>query len=461
MQVTETLSEGLKREYKIVLPAGDLAARLDGQLNEMKNKARINGFRPGKVPLSHLKRLYGRSVMLDVVQDAVYEANQKIVEENKLRIAGQPRFDLPTEQAEIEKAFESSGDFSFGMTVELLPKFEIGTFGDIEIERLVAEVTDTEIDQIVSRLADQNRAFVPKEGDGASAEKGDKTTVDFLGKLDGVPFDGGAGTDVDVVIGSQSFIPGFEDQITGMKLGESRTIACTFPENYSAAQLAGKAATFDVTMKAIAAPGELKIDDDFAKGFGFEDLAGLRTSVRDRINEENANAARSRWKRALLDALDKKYAFELPPAMVEREFATIWRQAETERQQANRSFEDEKTTEDAARADYQRIAERRVRLGLVLAEIGEKAGVVVSEDEVSRALVERTRNYPGQEKAIWDFYRKNPSALNEIRAPLFEEKVVDHLMTQVKVVDKKVTRDDLVKMAAEEPEDPAAAEPAA
>lgn len=455
MQVTETLSEGLKREYKIVLPAGDLAARLNGQLTEMKSKARINGFRPGKVPLSHLKRLYGRSVMLDVVQDAVYEANQKIVEENKLKIAGQPRFDLPTEQAEVEKAFESSGDFSFGVTYELLPKFELGSFDDIEIERLVAEVTEDEIDQIVGRLADQNRNFVPKEAEGAAAEKGDKATVDFIGKLDDVPFDGGAGTDVDVVIGSQSFIPGFEDQITGMRVGEEKTISCTFPENYSAAQLAGKDATFDVTMKTIAAPGELKIDDDFAKSFGFEDLAGLRTSVRDRINEENANAARSKWKRALLDALDKKYAFDLPPGMLEREFATIWQQAETERQQAGRSFEDEKTTEEEARADYMRIAARRVRLGLVLAEIGEKAGVTVSEEEVSRALLERTRNYPGQEKAIWDFYRKNPGALNEIRAPLFEEKVVDYLMTQVKVADKKVTRDDLVKMAAEEPEDAA------
>jgi trigger factor len=238
-----------------------------------------------------------------------------------------------------------------------------------------------------------------------------------------------------------------------MKVGETKTISCTFPQNYSAAQLAGKAATFDVTMKGVAAPGELKIDDDFAKGFGFEDLAALRTSVRERINEENATAARSRWKRQLLDALDKKYSFELPPEMVEREFATIWRQAETERQQANRSFEDEKTTEEAARADYERIAQRRVRLGLVLAEIGEKANVNVSEEEVSRALMERTRNYPGQEKMIWDFYRKNPGALNEIRAPLYEEKVVDYLMTQVKVTDKKITRDDLVKLASEEPEE--------
>jgi trigger factor len=460
MQVTETLSEGLKRGYKIVLPAGDLAARLDGQLNEMKSKAKINGFRPGKVPLSHLKRLYGKSVMLDVVQDAVYEANQKIMDEHKLKVAGQPKFDLPTEQEEIEKAFEATGDFSFGVTFELLPKFDIGTFGDIEIERFVAEVTDDEIEQIVNRLADQNRHFVPKEAEGAVAEKGDKTTVDFVGKIDGVAFEGGAATDAEVVIGSETFIPGFEDQITGMKVGETKTIACTFPENYSAAQLAGKAATFDVTMKAVAAPGELKIDDDFAKSFGFEDLAGLRTSVRDRINEENANAARSRWKRSLLDALDKKYSFDLPPEMVEREFTTIWRQAETERQQANRSFEDEKTTEDEARADYERIAQRRVRLGLVLAEIGEKANVTVSEDEVSRALMERTRNYPGQEKMIWDFYRKNPGAMNEIRAPLYEEKVVDYLMTQVKVIDKKVTRDDLVKLAAEEPAE-LPAEPAA
>ncbi len=450
MQVTETLAEGLKREYKVVMAAGDLAARLDGQLNEMKGKARINGFRPGKVPLSHLKRLYGRSVMLDVVQDSLYEANQKIVSEHQLRIAGQPQFDLPTDEEDIQKAFEATGDFSFTVKLELLPKFDVGTFEDIEIERLVVEVTEKEIDEIAERLADQHRSFSPKEGEGATLEKGDKATVDFIGKIDGEPFPGGGGTDVEVVIGSGTFIPGFEDQITGMKVGEERTIACTFPDNYAAAQLAGKAATFDVTLKSIGAPGELKIDDDFAKGFGFEDLAALRASVRDRLAEENAGATRSKWKLELLDALDKTSSFDLPPAMLEREFATIWRQAETERQQANRSFEDEKTTEDEARADYERIAQRRVRLGLVLAEIGEKAGVQVSEDEVSRALVERTRNYPGQEKAIWDFYRKNPGALNEIRAPLFEEKVVDYLMAHVKVVDKSVTRDELVKLAAED-----------
>jgi len=453
MQVTETLSEGLKRSYKVVMPAGELAAKLDGQLIEMKSKARINGFRPGKVPVSHLKRLYGRNVMLDVVQDTIYEANQKILDEHKLRIAGQPQFDLPDDQAEIEKAFETVGDFSFGVSYELLPSFEIGTFGDIEIEKLVVETTETEIDEIVNRLADQNRPFDAKEGEGVTAEKGDKVTIDFLGKLDGVPFAGGAATDAELVLGSATFIPGFEDQVIGMKLGEERTITCVFPENYANANLRSKEATFDVTLKAVGAPGELKIDDDFAKTYGFEDLAALRKSVRDRLDEENANGARSKWKRALLDALDKKYSFDLPPAMLEREFAMIWRQAETERQQANRSFEDEGTTEDEARKDYERIAQRRVRLGLVLAEIGEKAGVTVSDEEISRALMERARNYPGQEKAIWDFYQKNPGALNEVRAPLFEERVVDHLMQQVKVTEKKVTRDDLIKTVGEDAEE--------
>jgi len=457
MQVTETLSEGLKRQYKVVMAAGELAAKLDGQLNEMKGKARINGFRPGKVPLSHLKRLYGKNVMLDVVQDTIYEANQKIVDENKLRIAGQPHFDLPDDQAEIEKAFETVGDFSFGVTYELLPQFEIGTFEDVEIEKLVVETSDAEIDEIVNRLAEQNRLFKVKDGEGVTAEKGDKVTIDFVGKIDGTPFPGGAATDADLVLGSATFIPGFEDQVTGMKLGEERTISCTFPDDYANLELRGKAATFDVTLKSVGAPGEITIDDEFAKTYGFEDLAGMRASVKERLDEENANGARSKWKRALLDALDKKYSFDLPPAMLDREFAMIWRQAETERQTANRSFEDEGTTEDEARKDYERIAQRRVRLGLVLAEIGEKAGVTVSDEDISKALMERARNYPGQEQAIWDFYRKNPGALNEIRAPLFEERVVDHLMAQVKITEKKISRAELIKtVESEEDEAPAA-----
>ena len=268
----------------------------------------------------------------------------------------------------------------------------------------------------MTRLAEQNRTYAAKEGE-AAAENGDKVTLDFLGKIDGEAFKGGSGENVDVVLGSGSFIPGFEAQIEGMKIGENRIISVTFPENYSAAALAGKAATFDVTLKGVAAPAELEIDDEFAKGFGFEDLDKLKEKIRENIERDHLAASRGKWKRDLLDALDKKYAFDVPEGMVTQEFDTVWRTVEAEQKRSGRSFEDEGTTEDAARADYHKIAERRVRLGLLLAEIGEKAEIKVSDEEVGQALAQRARAFPGQEKAVWEYYRKNPRALAEVRAP--------------------------------------------
>jgi trigger factor len=450
MQVTETLSQGLKREYKVVLPATDLAQRLDDQLAELKAKARINGFRPGKVPVSHLKRLYGRSIMADVLQEAVTEANRKIVEDNAIRPVGEPRIDLAGEAEDVEKAFESQADLAFTVAYEVLPKIEIGSFDDIGIERLVAEVPDAEVTAVLGRLAEQNRAYTPKEGDAALAEKGDKVTLDFVGKIDGEPFEGGTGTDVDVVLGSGAFIPGFEDGVEGARQGESRTLSLTFPADYAAAKLAGQAATFDVTVKAIAAGQEVKIDDDLAKAFGLEDLAKLTDSIKGNIAGDYAAASRRKWKRGLFDALDKKYEFDLPEGLVTQEFETVWRKVAAEQQRSGRSYTDDGTTEEAARADYRRIAERRVRLGLLLADIGEKFGIKVSDEEIGQAVAERARSFPGQENVIWEFYRKNPGALAEIRAPLFEEKVVDHLVSLVKVTDKPVAPEELVRLADEE-----------
>jgi trigger factor len=452
MQVTETLSQGLKREFKVVLPAEALATRLEGELLEMKAKARINGFRPGKVPVSHLKRLYGRSIMADVVQNAVNEANRKIVEENDLRPAAEPKIDFAGDQTELEKAFEAQGDFAFTVALEVLPKFEIGTFDEIEIERLVADVPETEVEQALSRLGEQNRTYSPKDQDGAVAEQGDKLILDFVGRIAGEPFEGGSGNDIDLILGSGSFIPGFEDQLSGARQGENRSVSVTFPSDYASAQLAGQAAIFDVTVKSIAAPGAITLDDEFAKTYGFEELEKLKESIHKTIEDRYIAVSRSKWKRALLDALDKKYAFELPEGLVAREFENIWRQVEAEQKRSGRSFADEGTTEEAARADYQRIAERRVRLGLVLAEIGEKAGVKVTDEEVTSALVERVRGYPGQEKMVWDFYRKNPQAMAEIRAPLFEEKTVDHIIAQTKVTEKKVTVEELLQALPEEDE---------
>ncbi len=442
MQVTQTLSEGLKQEYKVVLAAEDLASRVEGQLAEIQSKAHIKGFRPGKVPVAHLRRLYGRSIMAEVVQEAVNEANRKIIEENKLRLAGSPKIELPDDQAELQQAFDAKADLSYRVAIEVLPKFEIGTFDDIEIERLVADIPEQDIDEAVKNLADRNRPYTPKD-DKAVAEKGDKVTVDFVGTVESQVFDGGSANDVDLVLGAGSFLPGFEDQIVGMKLNETRTVSVTFPETYSEAKLAGKPAEFAVTVKAIGAPGELAIDDQFAKSLGFEDLGKMREAVRASFERDSAAISRRKWKRELLDQLDKKYTFELPEQLVEREFELIWSQAEAERKSTGRSFADDATTEAAERAEYRAIAGRRVRLGLALSEIGEQAGVKVSEEEVTQVLYERARSFPGRERQFIEYYRKNPELMSEIRGPILEEKVVNHVMAQAKVTDRHVSKEEL------------------
>ena len=446
MQVTETLSQGLKRSYRVVLPAGELASRLDSQLADMKDKVRINGFRPGKVPMAHLKRMYGRSVMGEVMQNAVNEANRKIVEDNGLRLALEPKIDFPEDKDEIEKALEAKGDLAFTVNLETLPKFEIGSFGDVEVTRPTTPITDQDIDDAVQRLADRNRTFTAKDG---AAEKGDQLKVDFVGKINGEEFDGGAGTDIDVIIGSDSFIPGFEEQLLGMKAGEQRTIHVTFPSNYAAPNLAGQNAEFAVTAKEVAAPGAVTIDDEFAKGFGLEGLEKLKEAIRSNLQNDYDRAARDKVKRSLFDALDKKYSFELPEGLVEQEFNSVWPKALGEQQASGRSFEQDGTSEEAAKADYRRIAERRVRLGLVLAEVGEHAKVQVTDDELTKALVERVRQYPGQEQAVWDYFRKNQEALAQVRAPLYEEKVVDHILAEAKVKEVTVSKDELFKVEEE------------
>ena len=449
MQVTETLSQGLKRAYKVVLPAGDLAARLDGQLADMQGKARINGFRPGKVPMGHLKKLYGKSVMADVVQNAVNEVNRKILDDHGLRLAGEPKINFPEDRAEVEKALAAQGDLAYTVDLEVLPKFDVGGFDDVQLEKRVYSASESEIDEAVARLAERNRTYVARE-DGAAAVNGDKTTIDFTGKIDGELFEGGAGTGHELVLGSNSFIPGFESQIEGARAGEDREVKVSFPADYGAAHLAGKEAVFDVKVHTVAAPSELKIDDEFAKGFGLESLDKLKEAVRANVEGEYAKASREKLKRALLDALDKRYSFDLPEGLVTQEFDGIWRQVEDEQKRSGKTFADENTTEEAARADYKKIAERRVRLGLLLAEVGEKAEVKVTDEEVSAALVERVRQFPGQEKAVWDYYSKNAEALATVRAPIYEEKVVDYVIGKCHVTEKPVSKEELLKPDADE-----------
>lgn len=445
MQVTETLSQGLKREYKVVFPAKDLAQRLDGQLADMKDKVRINGFRPGKVPAAHLKRLYGRSVMADVLQNAIGEANRKIIEDNSLKVAMEPKIDFPENQAEVEAALEAKGDLAISVKIEIIPDFDVGSFADVEITRPKADVPEEEIQQAIDRMASQNQSYSPK-AEGAASEKSDKLTIDFVGKIGDEVFEGGTGTDIDLVLGSGQFIPGFEDQLMGAKAGDQRLVKVQFPDNYTATNLAGRDASFDVTVKAVAAPGEMKIDDEFAKQFGFDELAKLKDAIKSNIERDFIRASRDKVKRSLLDALDKKYSFELPEGLVSQEFDGIWSQVESGQKAGGKSFEEEGTTEEAARADYRRIAERRVRLGLVLAEVGRVAEIQITDDEMTQALLERARQFPGQEKMVWDYYRNNRDALNELRAPLYEEKVVDHIVGQAKVTETTVTKEELFKV---------------
>ncbi|MGI6244351.1 MAG: trigger factor [Pseudochelatococcus sp.] len=440
MQATETLSEGLKREFKVVVPATELESRLSSELAGLKDRVRINGFRPGKVPAAHLRRLYGQSVMADVVQNAINEANRKIVEDNSLRLAGEPKVSLPEDKDEIDAVIAAKRDLAFSVAVEILPTFEIKPLEGVALEREVAEIPETEVDEAIARIARESRPFSEKDG---AAESGDRVLIDFVGSIDGTPFEGGTSQDVRVEIGSNSFIPGFEDQLIGATKGEERTIVTTFPENYQAAHLAGKEASFAVTVKGVETPGETVVDDEFAKGVGFDSLDALKNVIRGSLERDFEAQTRRKVKKKLLDALDGQYDFDLPPSLVEQEFAGVWQQVVADLKQAGRTFEDEGSTEEASKADYRKIAERRVRLGLVLAEVGDRAGVNVTDDEVTRGVVERARQFPGQEKAVWDFYNKNPQALAEIRAPIFEEKVIDHLLAQVTVTDRTVTREEL------------------
>lgn len=447
MQVTETLSQGLKREYTVVLPAQDLAERLNAQLVELKDKVRINGFRPGKVPVQHLRRVYGRSVMADVVQNLVNEANRQIVSDHGLKLAQEPQILFPEQKEEVEAAMEAKGDLQYKVALEVLPAFEIADFGGLTLTRELAEVTEAEIDEAVNRMAASQRPFAAKDG---PAEQGDRVTIDFTGYMNGEPFEGGSGTDIAVEIGSNSFVPGFEEQLVGIKAGENRTLNITFPRNYASEKLAGQPASFEVTAKSVEAPGEVAINDELAKGFGMDSLEKLREAVKGQIERDYGTVTRRKLKRELLDALDKQYDFDLPPSLVEQEFQNVWRQVVADLTQSNKTFEDENTTEAEAREEYGRIARRRVRLGLVLAEIGERAKVEVSEDELTQGVVERARQFPGQERMVWDFYRKNPQALAEIRAPLFEDKVVDHILATASITDKPVSREELLKEEAED-----------
>ncbi|MGH6672166.1 MAG: trigger factor [Xanthobacteraceae bacterium] len=446
MQVTETSSAGLKREYRVVFPATDLEVRVNERLDDLKGRVQLRGFRPGKVPVAHLKRIYGKSAMAEVIENAVREANDKIVSEHGFKLATEPKVVLPSEDGGVEGIIAGKSDLAYTVEMEIVPPIALTDFKTMKLERLSTDVTDAEVDQALQVLAEQNRPFSAKS---EAAEKGDRMTISFQGTIGGQPFDGNSAEDVPILLGSGQFLPGFEDNLIGAKAGESRTFDIKFPENYPAAAIAGKDATFAVNVKSVEAPGTVTLDDEFAKTLGLDGLAKLRDALRERIQREHRAASRQKLKRALLDQLDERHKFEPPPSLVEQEFNSVWSAVDNDLKQQGRTFEDEGTTEEKARTDYRAIAERRVRLGLVIAEIGEKNNITVGEEQMRAAVMEQVRQLPGREQQVWDYYRNNPGALAALRAPLFEDKVVDFVLELADVAEKKVSREELFKEEAE------------
>jgi trigger factor len=444
MQVTETLSEGLKREFQVVVPAAELDAKVNARLDELKGRIRIDGFRPGKVPVSHLKRVYGRSTMAEVIETTVRDANNQIVSERGFKLAAEPVVTMPEEAGAIENLIAGKSDLNYTMAVEIVPPIELADFKGIKLTKLTSEVSEAEVDEGIARIAEQNRPFAAKGGDGKAA-KGDRVVISYAGTMNGEAFEGGSGDNASVLIGSNTFIPGFEDQLVGIAAGETRTLKVTFPAHYMNEALAGKDAEFVVTASSVETPGEVSIDDEFAKSLGLESVDKLRDAVKERLAREHANMSRQKLKRGLLDELDKLHKFEPPPTLVAEEFDRVWKSVLQEMENERKTFADENTTEEKAMAEYRAISERRVRLGLVLAEIGEKNSIAVSEDELGRAIMEQARQFQGREQQVWDFYRQNPQAVAGLRAPIFEEKVVDFLLELASVTEKQVPRDELYK----------------
>jgi trigger factor len=462
MQVTETLSDGLKRAYTVIVPAADIESRRMARLTDLGKTLRLPGFRPGKVPLPVVKQRYGTAVSAEVLEQSVNEATQQVLTERGLRPAQQPKVDLVS--ADPEKA--GATDLEFKVELELLPEISLPDFTAIELTRRKAEVAPEAIDRALAEIAARNRDLVeipPEELGDRGAEKGEVLTVDYVGKIEGTPFPGGTGTDTDVEVGGSGFIPGFSEQMEGMRPGETRTIEVTFPEEYGAKELAGKTATFDVTAKRLRRPVVPAVDDGLATKIGFESLEELRDVIRNQMQREYDNLSRLRIKRQLLDALSGMANFAAPEGMVEQEFSQIWQRLEADRSAGRLDEEDKGKDDDTLKAEYRAIAERRVRLGLLLAEIGRVNGITVTSEELSRAIRAEASRYPGQEAQMMELFRKYPAAADSLRGPIFEDKVVDFILELAKVTDETVTPERLVEeaQAADAPgEESAAAESA-
>ncbi len=439
MQVTQTKAEGLSHSYDIVVPAKELSQRLDAKIAEVQPQVTLKGFRPGKVPTAHIKRMFGKSMMGEIVESTMTEASEKALTENKIKPAGQPHFHM---ENEAEDVIAGKADLAFHMHVDIMPTFTPVDPAKLSIERPIAKVADEEIEKSLSNLAESQKTYEDKSAKSKAVD-GDAVIIDFVGSVDGVEFEGGAAEDSQVVIGAGQFIPGFEEQLVGVKTGDETVLKVTFPTEYHAPDLAGKQAEFAVTVKAVQKPVATTIDDDFAKKLGMDSLEALREAIVKSLDSEHKAQSRNRAKRRLLDALDAEHDFDLPANMVDAEFNAIWQQIEADVKAGNVDDEDKDKSEDELKTEYRNIAMRRVRLGLVLAEIGQDANIGVAAEELARAVNAEAMRYPGQEKQIAEYFQKNAEAQARLRAPIFEEKVVDYILELAKVKDVEVSRDEL------------------
>ncbi len=440
MQVTETKSEGLLHEFSIIVPADDIESVVTNRLNEIKKTAKIPGFRPGKVPVKILRKQYGPSIMGEVLERTVGETSQKAMDERELRPVVQPKI-------EIVK-FDEGADLEYTMAIEVMPKVEPMDFSKIELERMVVKADEEEITSALERLANAHKTSEPVEK-ARKSKSGDFLVIDFVGKVDGEEFAGGKAEDYSLELGSGSFIPGFEDQLTGAKAGDHVEVKVKFPDEYGAEELAGKDAVFDVDVKELREGAPAEIDDELAKKVGMEDLETLKANIREEHEREFKEMARQRMKRSLLDELEENHEFEVPQSLVDNEFEGIWTQFEQHRKQAEEQGSDEDVnegkTDDELKEDYRGIAVRRVRLGLLLAEIGRMNNIDLNQEDINRAMMAEAQRYPGQEQMVMEYFRNNPEAMHQLRAPMLEDKVVDFIFELAKVTEKDVSIDDLMK----------------
>ncbi len=444
MQVTETLSEGLRRGFTVVVPAADIEGKRSAKLSEIGRGLKLPGFRPGKIPASLVRQRYGTAVMAEVLQESVDDATTTLLADRGLRASGQPKVDLVS-----GLSGDAPFDLEFKVEVELLPQITPPDFAAITLTRLRAEPSVETIDKALASVAERQRTLEPVSED-RGAESGEFVTVDFIGRVDGVPFEGGSGTDMDVEVGGGGFIPGFSEQFAGLKAGESRTIEVQFPADYQAAELAGKAATFDLTAKALQRRLPTALDDALAGMVGFESLDKMRAVISQQIQGEYDQLSRLRIKRELLDALAERADFPAPDGLVKQEFDAIWARVEQDAKEGRADAEDKDKDPATLRAEYHAIAERRVRLGLLLAEIGRLNTIAVTPDELTRAMRIEAQRYPGQEAQVVEFFRKNPQAVETLRGPIFEDKVVDYILELAQVTDKTVPPEELTPPAEEQ-----------